>query len=384
MPEILTCNQLTTILSGAGSTVNSASKIEWSRNGDIIPNSNVLFLNVDAAGIYTMTITDTVNQCQTIAEMEVIQHEIPQVTVANVEADACAKAEGSIALAVTTDSNYEIVWNTGATGATIEHLEAGDYTATITDEIGCQVIISRSIQETAPISISEIAMTPITCHDSQNGSIAVELKGGNFPYETQWSNGETGLEAFDLAAGTHSLEVVDAKGCVSTFEFPVSAPNVLEAAVQVVDNDVVVEVSGGAADYNFLWSDGTTESYGSNFEVGNHEVTIEDANGCSITKSFEIEGVVTSLLNELGPDLEIQAFPNPTTDYFVVKKELKSSSSIDLAVYSVDGKQMVAASSKGNTIDTTVNTANWQPGTYFLRVVTKEGMSMQKIQVVKL
>jgi len=285
---------------------------------------------------------------------------------------------------VTTDSNYEIVWNTGATGAIIEHLEAGDYTATITDEIGCQVVISRSIQETTPISISEIVMTPITCHDSQNGSISVDLKGGNYPYEAQWSNGETGLEVFDLAAGTHNLEVVDAKGCVSTFEFPVAAPNVLEAAVQVVDNDVVVDVSGGAPDYHFLWSDGTTESYGSNFEAGNHEVTIEDANGCSITKSFEVEGVVTSLINELGPGLEVQIFPNPTTDYFVVKKELTSSSSIDLAVYSADGKEMVAASSKGNTIDTTVNTANWQPGTYFLRVVTKEGISMQKIQVVKL
>ena len=384
MPEILTCNQLTTTLSGAGSTVNSVSKIEWSRNGAVIPNSNVLFLNVDAAGIYTMTITDTVNQCQTIAEMEVIQHAIPQVTVANVEADACAKAEGSIALAVTTDSNYEIVWNTGATGAIIEHLEAGDYTATITDEIGCQVVISRSIQETAPISISEIVLTPITCHDSQNGSIAVELKGGNFPYETQWSNGETGLAAFDLAAGTHSLEVMDAAGCVRTFEFPVTAPNVLEATVEVVHNDVVVEVSGGAPDYNFLWSDGTTEIYGSNFAVGNHEVTIEDANGCSITKSFEVEGVVTSIKDELGPDLEVQLFPNPTTDYFVVKKDLTSRSSIDLAVFSADGEQMVVASSSGNTIDTTVDTSNWEPGTYFLRVVTKEGISMKKIQVVRL
>ncbi len=382
-PEMLTCNQLTTTLSGEGSVINANSKIEWSRNGETIPNSNVLFLSVNAAGTYAMTITDTVNQCQTKAEMEVLKQGVPQVSVANVVADACAKGEGSIALAVTTDSPFEINWNNGKTGAEIENLEAGIYTATVTDAVGCQVVISRSIQAVAPIALSDISMTPITCHDSDNGAILVDLKGGNFPYETQWSNGETGVEATNLAAGVHSLEVVDAKGCVSTFEFPVSAPNVLEAEVKVMEEDVMVEVAGGTPDYNFLWSDGTTETYGTNFSAGSHEVTIEDANGCSITKSFEIDAI-TSLEDEVGQDLEVQTFPNPTTDYFRVKKDLKSAGSIDLSVISASGMKMVASSTRGNTIDTTINTSDWKPGTYFLRVVTKDGMSVKKIQVVKL
>jgi len=382
-PEMLTCTKLTTTLSGEGSLVNATSKIQWSRDGEVIPNSNALFLTVNAAGTYQMTITDTINQCQTIAEMEVLQHEVPQVSVTNLEADACAKGEGSMTLAVTANSEYEIKWNNGETGMKIENLEAGIYTATVTDAVGCQVVISRNIQAAAPIALSDIALTSITCHGSENGSILVDLKGGNFPYETQWSNGETGLEATNLAEGIHSLEVVDAKGCVSTFDFPISAPNVLEAEVKVMQNDVIVEVAGGSPDYHFLWSDGTTESYGSNFSAGSHEVTIEDANGCSVTKSFEIDAI-TSLKDEVGQDLEIQTFPNPTTDYFRVKKDLKSAGSINLSVFSASGMQMVASSTKGNTIDTTVNTSDWKPGTYFLRVVTKEGMSVKKIQVVKL
>lgn len=383
-PEILTCTQLTTTLSGEGSVINATSKIQWSRNGEAIPNSNLLFLTVNVAGTYQMTITDTVNQCQTMAEMEVVQQDVPQVSVTNLVADACAKGEGSLTLAVSTNSEYEIQWNNGETGATIENLPAGIYTATVTDAVGCQVVISRSIQAEAPIALSDIAITPITCHDSENGRIAVDLKGGNFPYETQWSNGETGLEATNLAAGVHTLEVVDAKGCVSAFEFPITAPNPLEAEVKVMENDVVVEVAGGAPDYHFSWSDGTTDTYGSNLSAGSHEVTIEDANGCSITKSFEIDAITTSLKDVVGQDLEIQTFPNPTTDYFRVKKDLKSSGSINLSVISASGMQMVATTSRGNTIDTTINTADWQPGTYFLRVVTKEGMSVKKIQVIKL
>ncbi len=383
-PEMLTCTKLTTTLSGEGSVVSAAAKVEWSRNGEAISNSNSLFLTVNAAGTYQMTITDTVNQCQTMAEMEVVQHEVPQVAVSNLAQDACAKGEGSLTLAVTTNGAYEIKWNNGETGSKIENLSAGIYTATVTDAVGCQVVISRSIQATAPIALSDIAMTPITCHDSENGSITVELKGGNFPYETQWSNGETGLAAVNLSAGVHSLEVVDAKGCVSSFEFPVTAPNALEAEVKVMENDVMVEVAGGSPDYNFLWSDGTTESYGSNFSAGSHEVTIEDANGCSVSKTFEIDGITTSLKEEVGQDLQVQTFPNPTTDYFRVQKNLKSTGSINLSVFSASGMQMIASSTKGNTIDTTINTSDWKPGTYFLRVVTKEGMSVKKIQVVKL
>ena len=133
--------------------------------------------------------------------------------------DACLKGEGMIALNLSAIDPYEIVWSTGAKGAIIENLSAGEYTATITDGAGCQVIISQIIQNVAPISLADAKINPITCHGSENGSIEVILHGGNFPYETQWSNGETTLAIDGLATGTHTLEVVDAKGCVKTFDF---------------------------------------------------------------------------------------------------------------------------------------------------------------------
>ena len=101
-PSMLTCNESTTTISGASSIVNENSMIEWTRNGAIIPNSNVLFLTVNAAGTYSMTITDTLNQCAATSEMVVTAHEAPQVAIAKIEADACGKGEGSIALNVTT------------------------------------------------------------------------------------------------------------------------------------------------------------------------------------------------------------------------------------------------------------------------------------------
>jgi len=380
-PATLTCNQSTTTISGANSIVNETSIIEWTRNGEVIPNSNVLFLNVNTAGTYTMTITDTLNQCATTAEMMVIAHEAPQVEIAKMEADACAKGEGSIALNITTNSAYEIEWNNGATGAIIENLSAGNYTATITDVIGCQVIISQNIEAVAPISLADAVITPITCNGEENGSIEIALQGGNFPYETQWSNGEIALAIDGLATGVHTLEVVDAKGCVNAFDFEMRAPNALEVELEVLHNDVKVEIVGGTPDYQFDWSDGTTENYGSNFAPGTHEVTIQDANGCTTTKSFEIDA--TTAVKGLTSELEIMAFPNPTSDYFTVKKELKKYGAIAMSVFSAEGEQVLVTTSNNSRIDETINTVDWAPGTYFLRVQTEEGMSVNKIQVVK-
>jgi len=379
--EMLTCNQPTTTISGAASYVNATSKIEWARNGIVIPNSDDLFLMTNVAGTYTMTITDTLNQCATMAEMVVESHEIPQVSIAKLEQDACAKNEGKIVMEVSSNTAYEIEWSNGATTTAIENLSAGIYTATVTDAVGCQVVISQSVQASTPISMSDFSIQPITCHDSENGAIAVDLKGGNFPYEAQWSNGETGLFAGSLGAGTHTLEVMDAKGCVSTFDFPMTAPNPLMATVEVAHNDVMVDVAGGKPDYTFNWSDGTNDIFGSNFEPGNHFVKIADANGCSITKTFEVDA--TTSTKELEQDLEIMAFPNPTTDYFKVKKELKGYSKIDLAVFSASGQQVIATSMEGLNIDTMISTEDWRPGSYFLHVKTEEGMSVNKIQVVK-
>ena len=181
----------------------------------------------------------------------------------------------------------------------------------------------------------------------------------------------------------HTLEVVDTKGCVNTFDFEMRAPNALEAEVTVLHNDVMVNVVGGTPDYVFDWSDGSTATYGSNIAPGTHEVTIQDANGCAITTSFDIDAT-TALKDLVISDLGIMAFPNPTSDYFKVKKELKGKSPINISVYSAGGIQMMASSKEATTVDETIDTIDWAPGTYFLRVVTKEGMSVNKIEVIKL
>ncbi|MEM6319348.1 MAG: M12 family metallo-peptidase [Bacteroidota bacterium] len=381
-PSMLSCVQPTTTISGLSSELNATSVVEWRWNGTLIPNSNVLNLTVNTSGIYEMTITDTLYGCQSSANVTITKHEAPKVSVAQVEKDFCGKGEGSIELAVETDNLYQIKWNNGATGNKLEGLKAGLYKATVTDNAGCQMVVNQRIDKVEPIALQDIDIQPIQCSGSADGAITVALKGGNGDFEAQWSNGDTGLEVSDLGAGIHTLEVMDKQGCVQTFDFPLSSPNPLNVEVEVVHNDVKLEVGGGSPDYSYLWSNGGEENYGSNFEPGTHEVTVTDRNGCSVTESFDIDATTSAdfLQKE---ELTITTFPNPTTDYFSVRKNVQSNNPIRMAVFSSDGQQIVAAATRGYQKETTFNTENWKAGTYFLQIFSDEGTSTHKIQVIK-
>ena len=381
-PKSLTCFQKTITINGAASFLNATSVVEWSRNEIIIPNSNALFLATNVAGNYRMTITDTLNGCQSSAQVEVLKKVAPKVSIAKIESDFCGKSEGSIALIIDAESDYKITWNTGQSETSIENLSAGIYTATVTDIIGCQVVISQSVQSILPVSLGNVEISPITCHDTQNGSIQLNLKGGNFPYYTQWSNGETDLNINGLGVGIHTLEVEDAQGCVTSFDFEMTAPTPLEAAIIIDGNDVNIEVSGGTPDYQLTWNNGINGTIASDLPPGSYKVQIEDANSCQLIKTISIDQ--TTKLQEVKEELIVLTFPNPTTDYFKVKKDLTENGPIQITVFSIDGQQVITKSFTGKYIDETINTQEWKPGTYFLQVLTNDGMAVSEIQVLRL
>ncbi|MBX2870912.1 MAG: DUF11 domain-containing protein [Saprospiraceae bacterium] len=67
--------------------------------------------------------------------------------------------------------------------------------------------------------ITSTDLTPVSC-EGDNGSITITVEGGTAPYIITWSNGDVGLTATDLEPGSHTVTIVDDKGCIieSTIE----------------------------------------------------------------------------------------------------------------------------------------------------------------------
>jgi hypothetical protein len=140
------------------------------------------------------------------------------------------------------------------------------------------------------ITLSTV-VTYVTCNGAANGAINLSVAGGVEPYNYQWSYNGTpqppglGPNLSNLQAGTYSVTVTDAEGCMQATTALVLQPTalVVTATFQTIPAPVILaEVSGGVAPYTYAWSPGFATSQVLIIpQPGVYTVTVTDANGCS-------------------------------------------------------------------------------------------------------
>jgi hypothetical protein len=99
-----------------------------------------------------------------------------------------------------------------------------------------------------------------------------------------WSNGATTQNINNLAAGSYSVTVTDAYGCIQTGAFTVgtqSATITLNTSVVNVkcngesSGSINLVVSGGTAPYTYLWSNGATTEDITNLTAGTIQLQLQ-------------------------------------------------------------------------------------------------------------
>jgi hypothetical protein len=148
---------------------------------------------------------------------------VPAVIAANpavTNVTCFGENDGSIATSTTGGTPpYAYSWSNGGTGANNNGLTAGQYTVSITDAAGCQLVQNLTVSEPAQLSTTLIAIVNSTFNQS-NGSIDVTVAGGVMPYAFVWKNlsGTTIGTLEDISGlppGSYTLSVTDANGCMS-------------------------------------------------------------------------------------------------------------------------------------------------------------------------
>ncbi len=204
------------------------------------------------AGIYQVTVTD-VNGCQGEGEIELIDPDLFEVNVVDIENVYCyGEDNGSIlveTLGGTPDFTYE--WSHGADGPLADGLTAGIYSVTVTDQEGCQATAEAEvIQPEEPLDLS-IDATHNECYGDENGTATAIVTGGTpfdsgEPYSYLWSNGATTAEISGLEAGTYSLTVTDANGCIIEDSIEILQPDEELTAYAGPDETICSEDNGGS------------------------------------------------------------------------------------------------------------------------------------------
>lgn len=190
------------------------------------------------AGIYTVLITDQ-DGSEVSSEVTITQPEELRTMTENVQDVSCnGDLDGSIEFTMEGGTApYQYAWSDGSTDVNRSDLSAGDYMLNVTDNNGCQFMKSYTITEPEVISIASL----VTTEDEDglsNGSISMEVTGGNGDYIYEWSNGATTANLENLPAGEYSVIITDARGCSYT-----QNGIIVGSLTDVTDLDVVSEFS---------------------------------------------------------------------------------------------------------------------------------------------
>jgi hypothetical protein len=152
--------------------------------------------------------------------------------------------------------------------------------------------------------IESVAITDVSgCHGDLTGSICISATGGTPEYEysidgNEWSN-ENCFE--NLGAGSYTVVVRDANGCITSLDVEISEPpllTLLDVSIQDVETcngdasgGMIVTATGGTGILTYTITSGSTsytnnDGVFTNLPAGFYQVGVEDENGCE--SSFDI------------------------------------------------------------------------------------------------
>ena len=138
----------------------------------------------------------------------------------------------------------------------------------------------------------------ISCPGALDGSLSINVFGGNAPYNYQWENGTFGFQRNNLSAGTYSVTVTDFNGCSLNSSITLQDPTPLNITKNIInpvscantpDGVLGAGTTGGTPPYSFQWATGNDESISENLTCGIYPLTVTDANGCSKTAIFGLQ-----------------------------------------------------------------------------------------------
>jgi gliding motility-associated-like protein len=269
---------------------------QWSPSPSSIDSLNNL-----CAGTYNVTITDN-NNCTSSTSGTVVQPLPLSVAVLDSVSPVCggqctgsAKVDGQGGT-----GPYSFVWTPGNIDSSHGvNLCVGFYSIAATDANGCPATGGVTISAPPAIVEDTVSTTDEPCFGNDLGEIILKVSGGKYPYTYVWPQapGITDSIASPLTAGTYTPKVIDSNGCRDSITVVITQPQQLVATVifdsiacagQTADT-AIGNATGGTQPYTYqLDGAGPFQISGmfTALSVGNHTITVQDANGCTSPVSF--------------------------------------------------------------------------------------------------
>jgi hypothetical protein len=249
-----------------------------------------------SAGTYSVVVTDA-NGCTYSTSVTITEPALLTSSTTSNDVTCYGGNDGNATITAnggTAPYTYE--WNTRDLTASIYTIPAGSYTATVTDANGCTSTSTVTINQGPELVITSSITEPL-CNGGSEGSATVTVNGGTAPYTYSWTgNASTSNSIANVVAGTYTVNVTDANGCIGSSNVVVTEPApiaVVFTATPVTchggnDGSAIATASGGTDPYTYRWACGINGPDLTGRTAGLYTLVVTDANGCTGTFSTTI------------------------------------------------------------------------------------------------
>ncbi len=301
----ITCIQPTAMLSGTGSSTGSTIAYFWtaSNGGHIVSGANTLIPTVNAAGTYTLVVTDNASGCTDAATTTVTSSIAPPNASATGGTLTCSQSSVTINATSTTTTGATFTW-VGPNGFTSNQqiatvTVAGTYTLTVTNPAnGCTSTGTAIVtQSTTSPTVSVTSNSSLSC---TNTSVAITTTTNATNPTFLWS-GPNGFTAATQninvqVPGNYTVTVASSSnGCTATAIasvvqniIPPTATALPSGPLTCTDTSVLITTTTNASSATFHWAGpGGFNAVTQNISIkipGNYTVTVTSPlNGCTAT-----------------------------------------------------------------------------------------------------
>jgi hypothetical protein len=305
-PEI--CNGTMGSISGIVSTGTNLS-YSWTNTSNNTINPSGL-----SAGSYVLTVTDG-NGCTASSPSFLVPYVAGPMIDSSallIQDENCGQGNGQISGIIGIGSGLQYQWNPGNnTNSNLLNVNAGTYTLIVTDTNSCIANAGPFVINNIPgpsINTNNLLLQDENCGQNDGAITGLNVSGGTTPYAYLWSNNSSTLSLSNLAAGSYSLSVTDAAGCVanvgplnisSTGGPTIDTSNMIITPVDCIGTwGSITGITAPNPALTISWNNQTTTFDNSSLSAGTYTLTVTDGNNCVNTITVTVPQNTPIVINE--------------------------------------------------------------------------------------
>jgi gliding motility-associated-like protein len=393
VPDTLTCTQQSLTLQAQHNAAGGSFTYNWSATagGNIVLNPNTLNPTVNAAGTYTLLVSNQLTGCTAQKSVQVIiETGAPVAMIAAPDTLTCAfKTRSLNTTGSSTGSNFQYAWTSAGGGNIVSG--ANTNTPQVDAPGVYQLLVtntSNGCTDTAAVAVVQNIVNPladaganglITCAQPQftltanNGQSITNLQftwdtpDGHFTLNTnqaQTACDQAGLYLLTVIDNVNGCKSIDSVNVTANQQAPVFSilpPAVLTCTLTAT----TLNTNNGGGVYNYAWQtdtglfqSGQTSASPTVSAPGNYTVTVTDpANGCATVVATSVQQDVDLPVADAGTDATLSCNTTQTN----LQGSFQAASGLQLQWTTPDGHIISGA----NQVDPLVDSS----GIYYFNVL---------------